>query len=238
MKLPEILFENDQFVVLNKPSGLLSVPDRMGKEISLKALLQEKYGTIFTVHRLDRDTSGVIIYAKTEASHKHLSQQFEDRKTIKLYCGLVLGSPADKKGTIELLIAEHPVKKGTMVVHRDGKVSITDYEVLEDFRTYSWLQFRIHTGRTHQIRVHMKEIGHPMVCDEIYGNGKPVLLSSIKRRFKLSKDEDEERPLLNRLALHALRLELTDTSGKSFSFEATPPKDLRALLQQLEKWKK
>jgi len=201
-------------------------------------LLQEKYGTIFTVHRLDRDTSGVIIFAKTAETHKYLSQQFEDRKTIKLYCGLVLGSPADKKGTIESPIAEHPVKKGTMVVHRDGKISITDYEVLEDFRTYSWLQFRIHTGRTHQIRVHMKEIGHAIACDDLYGDNKPILLSSIKRRFKLSKNEEEERPMLNRLALHALQLALTDAEGNKLSFEAPLPKDLRAVLQQLEKWKK
>lgn len=84
MKIPEIIvFENDDFVALNKPSGLLSIPDREGKEVSLKILLKEKYGDIFTVHRLDRDTSGLIVFAKNEASHKHLSLQFENRLTKK-----------------------------------------------------------------------------------------------------------------------------------------------------------
>ncbi len=125
-----------------------------------------------------------------------------------------------------------------MVVHRNGKQSVTDYEVLEDFRSYSWVQFQIHTGRTHQIRVHMKEIGHPIACDELYGDNKPILLSTLKKRFKLSKDAEEERPLLKRLALHALRLKFKDIAGKTFEFEAPLPKDLRAVLQQLEKWKK
>lgn len=230
-----VIYENDDFVVVNKPSGLLSVPDREGKEVSLKTILIEKYGSIFTVHRLDRDTSGIIIFAKNEVTHKHLSQQFEERKTEKIYCGLVLGSLSNKKGTIELPIAEHPVKKGTMIVHRNGKISVTDYEVLEDFRSYSWVQFQIHTGRTHQIRLHMKDIGHPIACDEIYGDNKTVLLSSLKKKFKLSKDAEEERPLLKRLALHALRLKLKDADGKEYDWDAPLPKDLRAVLQQLRK---
>lgn len=239
MKLNEaILFENDDLVAINKPSGLLSIPDREGKEISLKIMLQEKYGQIFTVHRLDKDTSGLIIFAKQEAAHKELSRQFEERQTKKIYLGLVLGSPAVPKGTIDLAIAEHPVKKGTMVINRLGKEALTDYEVLEDFSIYSWLQFRIHTGRTHQIRVHMKDLGHPIVCDELYGDGKPVLVSSLKSKFKLSKNEEEERPILPRLGLHAYQLTFKDGNGKMIELEAPVPKDLRATLQQLEKRKK
>lgn len=239
MKLKEyIVFENDDFIVLNKPSGLLSIPDREGKDISLKRMLQEQYGDIYTVHRLDKDTSGVIVFAKTEESHKHLSQQFEDRKTEKIYQGLVIGSPAQKKGSIDASIMEHPVKKGVMVINRKGKESLTDYEVLQDFGVYAWVQFRIYTGRTHQIRIHMKNIEHPIVCDEVYGDGKPVLLSSLKSRFKLSKNEEEERPILSRLALHAYKLKFTGADGKEYDFEVAPPKDLRATLQQLEKRKK
>src|SRR5438046_5263472 len=119
-----------------------------------------------------------------------------------------MGSPVNKKGTIDSPIMEHPVKKGLMVINRKGKESLTDYEVLEDFGIYSWVQFQIYTGRTHQIRVHMKDIGHPIVCDEVYGDGKPVFLSSIKHKFKLSKNEEKERPLLNRIALHAYQLKL------------------------------
>ena len=239
MKLTDyILFENDDVVAINKPSGLLSIPDREGKEVSLKVLLQEKYGQIFTVHRLDRDTSGLIIFAKNETAHKDLSRQFEERQTKKIYLGLVNGSPAEPAGTIDLAIAEHPVKKGLMVINRLGKQALTDYEVLEDFGIYSWLQFRIHTGRTHQIRVHMKDMGYPIVCDELYGDGKPVLLSSFKHRFKLSKNEEQERPILPRLGLHAYQLSFKDSSGNMIELEAPVPKDLKATLQQLEKRRK
>src|SRR5258707_8328163 len=93
-----IILENDEFIVLNKPAGLLSIPDREGKDISLKKILQEKYGGIFTVHRLDKETSGLIVFAKMEEAHKYLSQQFEERATEKIYVGLVLGSLSEKKG--------------------------------------------------------------------------------------------------------------------------------------------
>lgn len=232
-----IIAETNDWIALNKPSGLLSIPDRKGKDISLKKLLIEKYGNIFTVHRLDRDTSGLIIFAKTEEAHRHFSQQFEERQTEKIYQGLVLGSLSDKKGIINAPIAEHPVKKGLMTVYRKGKEAITDYEVLEDFKVFSWTQFQIHTGRTHQIRVHAKHIGHPIVCDELYGDGKPILLSSLKHKFKLSKNEFDERPILNRLALHAINLQLTDRNSEFIKLEAPLPKDLRAVLQQLRKLK-
>lgn len=239
MKISEfIVFENDDFVALNKPSGLLSIPDREGKEISLKVLLKEKYGDIFIVHRLDRDTSGLIVFAKNEEAHKHLSLQFEGRQTKKIYQGLVIGSLMEKTGSIDSPIAEHPAKNGTMIIHRNGKESLTDYEVLEDFKIYSYLQFQIHTGRTHQIRVHMKDIGNPIVCDVVYGDGKPVLVSSLKSKFKLSKDAEEEKPILGRLALHAFQLTFKDINGKLVELEAALPKDMRATLQQLTKRKK
>ncbi len=230
-----MIFENDDLIALNKPSGLLSIPDREGKEISLKKMLQEEYGQIYTVHRLDKDTSGLIIFAKNEAAHKFLSRQFEDRQMEKIYNGLVNGSLAEKAGSIEARIAEHPVKPGLMVINRKGKEALTDYEVLEDFGIYSWLKFRIHTGRTHQIRIHMKDTGHPVVCDPLYGDGKPVMLSSFKAKFKLSRDVEEERPILGRLALHASRLLLTLPGGEIKELEAPLPKDMRATLQQLSK---
>jgi len=238
MKLNDwIIHEDENLIALNKPSGLLSIPDREGKDISLKKILIEKYGGIFTVHRLDRGTSGLIVFAKNEIAHKHLSLQFEERQTEKIYLGLVSGSLAEKKGTIDAPIAEHPAKKGLMSVYRKGKESLTDYEVLEDFKIFSWVQFQIHTGRTHQIRVHAKHIGNPIVCDELYGDGKPVLLSSLKHKFKLSKNELEERPILNRLALHALSLKFKTVNEETLHLEAPLPKDLKALLQQLRKRK-
>jgi len=230
-----IVFEDNNFIALNKPSGLLSIPDREGKEVSLKRLLQEKHDEIFTVHRLDRDTSGLIVFAKNERAHRHLSIQFEERQTEKIYVGLVLGCPANKKGTINLPIAENTVNRGTMLIHRRGKEAITDYELLEDFGRYAWMQFRIHTGRTHQIRVHLKDMGHPIVADTLYGDGHPLLLSSIKNKYKLSRNDLEERPLLNRLALHALKLKFMRLSGETLEVEAPIQKDMKASLQQLNK---
>lgn len=234
----EIISETNDFVAINKPAGLLSITDREGKEMSLKEILQKRYSSIYIVHRLDRDTSGIIIFAKNEIAHKHLSNQFEKRTIEKLYLGLILGSLIEKRGMISAPIAEHPVKKGTMVIHRKGKESLTEYEIQEDFKIYSWVQFQIHTGRTHQIRVHTKNIGHPIACDELYGDGKPIFLSSIKHKFKLSKNEEEEKPILNRLALHSYKLKFSDQNGNIFDLEASLPKDLKATLQQLRKWKK
>lgn len=231
----EIIVENDFFVAVNKPAGLLSIPDRAGKEISLKGLLEEKYQKIFTVHRLDKDTSGIIVFAKDAETHKRLSQIFESRDVEKLYVGLVHGTLLQNDGTIDVPIMENPVKRGVMMSHQKGKPSVTDYKVLENFRQYSWVQFHIHTGRTHQIRVHSKHIGNSIVCDEVYGDGKPVLLSSFKKRFKLSKNQEEEQPILSRLALHSWKLSFS-FNGKQFILEAPLPKDLKALLQQLRKW--
>jgi len=233
-----IIAETENWVAVNKPSGLLSIPDRMGKDISLKVILKEAYGDIFTVHRIDKDTSGLIIFAKNEAAHKHLSKQFEDRHTKKIYQGLVIGSPAVPEGSMDASIMEHPALNGTMIIHRKGKEALTDYKVLEDFGIYSFLEFRIHTGRTHQIRVHMKDMGHPIVCDPLYGDGKPLLLSSIKSKFKLSKEQLEERPIMGRLALHAFQLSFTDLDENIVELEAPLHKDMRATLQQLSKRKK
>jgi 23S rRNA pseudouridine1911/1915/1917 synthase len=232
---PEIIFENEYFVAVNKPAGLLSIPDRLGQELSLKQLLKDRYGEIYTVHRLDKDTSGIIVFAKDEATHKQLSQSFEGREVEKYYLGLVQGIPFNKQDSVDASIMEHPGKTGKMITHVKGKASLTDYEVLESFRLYSWMQFRIHTGRTHQIRLHMQHIGHPIVCDELYGDAQPVLLSALKKKFKLSKAAEEERPLLSRLALHSHRLSF-ELNGERFELEAELPKELRALLQQLRKW--
>jgi 23S rRNA pseudouridine1911/1915/1917 synthase len=237
MSTPPILLETDDFIALDKPAGLLSIPDREGKEPSLKTQLRAKYGNIFTVHRLDRDTSGAIIFAKNEASHKYLSKVFEERSVEKIYQGIVLGTPPQQKGSIDLPIMEHPTKPGVMVINQRGKTSLTDYDLLEAVGPYSLLQFRIHTGRTHQIRIHMHAIGHPIACDDLYGDGKPIFLSGIKRNFKLSKSEETERPLLGRLALHSQLLRFTDAHGNTHTIEAPLPKDIRALLQQLRKWK-
>jgi 23S rRNA pseudouridine1911/1915/1917 synthase len=236
MKL-DIISENDFFIAINKPSGLLSVPDRTQSEVSLKDILLARYGNIYTVHRLDKGTSGVIVFAKDAVTHKELSQLFEDREVEKCYQGLVHGIMLKESGNIDAAIMESPLKNGTMITHVKGKASSTDYTVIEQFKKFAWVEFQIHTGRTHQIRVHMKHIGHSIVCDELYGDGQPVLLSTIKKNFQLSKREVAEKPILARLALHSCKLSFT-LKGEPFNMEASLPKDLRALLQQLSKWKK
>lgn len=231
-----IIHQNDDFIAINKPAGMLSIPDRKQSEPSLKDILASEFGTIFTVHRLDRGTSGVIVFAKNEDTHKELSKLFEGREVSKFYNGLVHGIPYPAEGTIDLPITEHFSKNGKMMAHAKGKPSVTDYETLESFGLYSWMKFQIHTGRTHQIRVHMQSLGNSIVCDDLYGDGDPVYISKLKRNYHLSKKEDEEQPILKRLALHSALLEFR-FKGEDYSLEASLPKDLRALLQQLRKWK-
>jgi 23S rRNA pseudouridine955/2504/2580 synthase/23S rRNA pseudouridine1911/1915/1917 synthase len=231
-----IIFENEDFIAVNKESGLLTIPDRHDDtQLSLYRILNQRYGKIFIVHRLDRDTSGLILFAKTEATHKYLSQLFEQRNIKKNYLGIVRGNMPEKEGTINEPIAEHPVKKGIMIISKKGKPSLTNYEVLEDYGIYSLVQFDIRSGRTHQIRVHTKFIGHPIICDAVYGDGKPVLLSSFKKKYKLSQNDLEERPIISRLGLHSHSLYFKDIHHKEFSIEASLPKDMKALLQQLKK---
>ena len=235
----EMIFENDRFIAVNKPSGLLTIPDRHDDMLSsLYKTLQFQYQKIFIVHRLDRDTSGIILFAKDEETHKYLSQLFEQRNVEKYYLGIIQGSLPEEKGTIDAPLMEHPLKKGMMVVHAKGKPSVTEYEVQEAYGIYSLVKFRIHTGRTHQIRAHMQHLGHPIACDEIYGDPKPILLSSFKKKFKLSKHDEEERPMLGRLALHSYELIFKDADGTLHDLKAELPKDMRALLQQLNKNRK
>jgi 23S rRNA pseudouridine955/2504/2580 synthase/23S rRNA pseudouridine1911/1915/1917 synthase len=230
-----IIAENENIVVIDKPSGLYSIPDRKQLEQNVKDLLIARYGNIFTVHRLDAPTSGVIVFAKNEIAHKHLSEQFENRSTQKTYIGIVHGIPFKTADTINAPIAEHPAKNGTMVVNRNGKEAITEYELMENLKRYSVLKFNILTGRTHQIRVHCKNIGHAIVCDEIYGEAQPILLSSFKKKFNLSKTELEEKPLLNRLALHAHRLTI-DVLGTTMTFESPLPKDMAVAIKQMQRY--
>lgn len=234
--LLDIVFENDHFLAVNKPAGLLTIPDRHDEDIpSLYQMLLKKYEKIFIVHRLDRETSGLLLFAKDEATHKYLNQLFEQRKVEKFYLGIVTGSPANASGKMDYPISEHPTVKGMMIIDRKGKPSETDYQVIDDYGIYSLLKFQLHSGRTHQIRVHCRQLGHPLACDEVYGNGKPVLLSSFKKKFKLALNEEAERPMLSRIALHSYELIFKGPDGKQYDITADMPKDMQALLNQLKK---
>lgn len=234
----ETLYEDDDLIIVNKPAGLLVVPDRFDHELpSLNKQLEAMTGQkIWVVHRLDRDTSGVICFAKNEQAHRYLSMLFQERNVNKFYAGLVNGIVIPPEGRIESPIAEHPAANGKMIVAKKGKMAVTDYKVVEQWPLYSLLQFQIHTGRTHQVRVHMQSIGHPIVCDPLYGDGEPFLLSRIKRKYRMSEKDEEEKPLLSRLALHAYRLEFEKEDGTLVSVEAPLPKDIAACVKQLNKW--
>jgi 23S rRNA pseudouridine1911/1915/1917 synthase len=236
----DILYEDDDMLVVNKPSGMLVIPDRFdANQPSLNKLLEQKTGQrIWVVHRLDRDTSGAICFAKNEETHKYLSQLFQEHTVGKYYYGLVNGRVIPEEGRVEKPIAEHPTIQGKMTTTKKGKPSITDYKVVEQWPLFSLVQFQIHTGRTHQIRVHMQSIGHSIVCDPLYGDGNAFFLSSIKKRYRLSDHDDVERPLLGRLALHSSRLELVKADGTEVKAEAPLPKDMAATVNQLNKWAK
>ncbi|MEY2835401.1 MAG: hypothetical protein RLZZ557_1063 [Bacteroidota bacterium] len=234
---PELIFSNDDLLAVNKPSGWLSIPDRHDPALpSIRKWLEGKGEQIFIVHRIDKDTSGLLLLARNEKAHKYYNSLFQNRSLEKHYFGLVTGAFSEEEGVYDQPIEEHPVIPGKMRVGRKGKAAITHYRVLERFRGYSWVAFQIETGRTHQIRVHLQNAGHALVCDPIYGSADPVLLSSFKKKFNLSKKEEEERPLMSRLALHASRVALTDLQGNPLTVEAPLAKDLDATLKQLRKW--
>lgn len=235
MKGLNLLIETDDFVAVNKPAGMLTIPDRHNENIlSLYAILSKLYEKIYVVHRLDKHTSGVVLFAKNAEAHQKLSLLFENRNIYKAYLGFVSGRLQPEKGTVSQPLAEHPFKKGEMVVTKKGKPSVTDYEVLETFNFCSFVKFIIHSGRTHQIRVHAKYLGHPLLADNVYGKDEAVFLSTFKKKFHLGKNELEEKPLLDRTALHAASIGF-ELFGKKYLIEAPLPKDMSALYNQLKK---
>ena len=237
---PEILFEDEQLILANKPPGLLSIPDRFAPEKpNLLALLNQQYGKVWTVHRIDRETSGLICFARNEEAHRHLSLQFEQRAVEKTYLALLDGPAVPEEGTIDRPLAESQSQPGKMVVAKKGKAAITHYKVAERFRQFTLVEACIETGRTHQIRAHFESIGHPLAVDRLYGRREAFYLSEVKQKgFHLSR-EKEERPLLNRLPLHAWKLALDHPhTGERLVFEAPLPRDFAAVLKQLRKWGK
>ena len=232
-----VIYSDEHFVVLNKKSGILIAADRYNQDAPrLDLLASEEFGRLYAVHRIDKDTSGLIVYARTPEAQQNLSVQFEKRLVQKTYHALVYGHPLWQDLHVDLALQpDGDARHRTVANKRFGKPSVTDFHVIGNCGPYSWIEAKPKTGRTPQIRVHLAENGFSIVCDPLYGgNQKPVRLSEIKRKW--NGDEEEERPLLSRLALHAYKIEFTHpATGEKVSFTAPYPKDMDATRKQLAK---
>jgi RluA family pseudouridine synthase len=231
-----ILLSDEALLAIDKPSGILSIPDHWDPDVpDAVTELKAAWGKLFVVHRLDKDTSGVLLFAKTAEAHKSLSEAFESRSVSKVYRALVRGVPDWAETTCDLpLMPDGDRLHRTIVTAHHGKPSATSFSVVARYKDCALVEARPLTGRTHQVRVHLAALGHPCLCDRLYGDGDPLLLSKLKRRWK--GDPFEERPLLERAALHALSAEFPHPLGGAIlKLEAPLPKDMRATVAQLEK---
>ncbi|MFO0972520.1 MAG: RluA family pseudouridine synthase [Phycisphaerae bacterium] len=236
---PRVLFIDAALAVIDKPAGLLSAPGRQGEPCVAEWLAERRVvpdaAGLFNAHRLDRDASGLLLFARTRDALRHLVRQFEERRVEKVYWALVAGR-VDRDGEIDKPIRNHPDGTHAMVSESGGKAALTRYTVLERFAGHSLLECRPVTGRLHQIRVHLAAIGHPLAVDPLYGSPQGLFLSAIKRDYRPSR-RHAERALVDRLTLHARSIALAHpVSGAAVSFEAEPPKDLRAAIFQLRRW--
>ncbi len=233
----QVIYNDDSILVVNKKSGYLTASDRHDSDAPrLDLSLENEFGKLFAVHRIDKDASGIVIYAKNPQAQEALSTQFDSKEITKIYHCLVNGHPYWKDLHVDLkLLADGDFRHRTVTNKKFGKPSITDFTNLGSCGPYSWIQAVPLTDRTHQIRAHLQANDVTIVCDPLYsGNQKPVRLSDIKRNY--NGDTEEERPLLNRLALHAYSLTITHpVSGEKMTFTADYPKDLDAVRKQLAK---
>ena len=234
----DIIFEDEQLIVVAKPPHILAIPDRHEVEKpNVLAMLRKQFGEVFTVHRIDKETSGVMVFGRNELVHRDLSMQFQNREVKKVYTALVDGTLTKKTGIIDAPLLNNLASSGKVVINKSGKPSETHYEVVEQFRDYALVEFDLKTGRTHQIRAHALHIGHPLMTDKIYGKREEFMLSSVKRKKYSAGKNQVERALLSRSSLHASHLTFVHPVTKEkVSFTAELPKDMRATVAQLRKW--
>jgi len=241
-----IVFEDAHLLALDKPSGLLTSPDRADPaRNNLTRLLHDSIAAgktwatergltyLTPAHRLDAETSGILLLAKSKPVFLALANQFGTDQPQASYVALARGVPRAEHFEVDAKIAPHPLTPGLMRVDsRAGKQAKTRVRVVETFRDYVWLACRPVTNRMHQLRVHLRHTGLPLVGDTLY-DGKPLLLSRLKRDYRL-KPGRTERPLLARAALHAAELNLVHPiTGATVTFTAPLPKDLRVALKYL-----
>jgi RluA family pseudouridine synthase len=243
MPLPPVLFEDDVVIAFDKPSGLAVSPDRRDHAAEhLMGLVRAKWGPdVANVHRLDADTSGLVLCAKTKVALDFLSGQFQSKTVRKSYQALTVGVPATDTFTVDLVIKEDEAKPGVMcIVKKHGQVSQTEFTVLERFPqpagrpSFAWVECQPSTGRMHQIRIHLGSMGAPILNDPLYGNDTRLLLSDLKRGYK---GRDDEKPLIARLALHAGALTFTHPASREKMTLTSPlPNDLEVALKYLRKF--
>jgi len=246
-----VLFEDEFLLALDKPAGLLTSPDRYdAQRPNLMKLLhagienaktwarERNLDYLMNAHRLDFETSGVILLTKNKPALVALANLFGTEKPRKKYVALVRGEPLEEKFEVDAKLAPHPVKTGLIRVdQKNGKQSKTKFEVLENFPRFGYALLKCEplTGRTHQIRVHASHAGLKIVGDELYG-GKFLWLSRLKKDYRL-KPGREERPLISRVALHAEELTLPHpVTGETITITAPWPKDLKVAVKYLRQF--
>lgn len=223
----EIIYEDNDIIVVNKPKGLVVHPANGNPDGTLvnaiMALCKNSLSGIGgeirpgIVHRLDKDTSGLLIVAKNDLAHINLSNQIKERQVKKIYIALVRGIIKEDYATINMPIGRSTVDRKKMAVRKDGKEAITHFKVLKRYKNYTLLEIKIDTGRTHQIRVHMAEIGHPVVGDMVYSNGKNEF--DVKGQMLHAKSLDFKHPI----------------TGKEMHLEAEVPEYFKEVLKKLER---
>jgi len=234
----DVLFEDDCIIVINKPADLPVHPPKAGRGGTLANALLFHFQKLSRpdpirpgiVHRLDADTSGVIVCAKDDSAHFKLAKQFEQRTVKKEYLAIVRGRMKQPSGEIDMPIGRHPDHYEMQRVHPEGRSAVTHWEVIEEFKRFSLLRLKPQSGRTHQLRVHLSAINHPIVGDRLYSRKPPLTRSEVEGR----EAEPGEPPLIARQALHAARLEFEHPrSGERVSFEAPLPEDMQRTLEAL-----
>ncbi len=227
----DIVFEDDDIIVINKPSGMVVHPAPGNESGTLvNALLYHCKGSLSgingvirpgIVHRIDKDTSGLLVVAKNDESHVFLSSLLKDHGIKRVYHAIVVGHYKENGGTVNAPIGRHPVDRKKMAVVAGGREAITHYEVIEEYPSFTYARFQLETGRTHQIRVHTSYIGHPIIGDEVYGGGKTTF-------------EKNNKALLDGQILHAKNLSFPHPRTKEIvTFECELPDNFQKLLEKL-----
>ncbi len=229
----EIIFEDEELMIINKAAGLVVHPGSGNKNGTLvNALLSHNQNLSFLpragiVHRLDKDTSGLMVVSKTESAYLTLVEQLKERSVKRTYLAIVVGVPLSDK-TIDQPIGRHPRLRTKQAVTKNGKEAITRFSLIESLKGYSLLRVNLETGRTHQIRVHLSHLGYPIIGDPIYGN---------RNKFSPGTDEQLKKIIssFKRQALHAEELELIHPSTQEIiSFKTPMPEDMQTLVDQIK----